>query len=64
MTKQQSFPPRTWTRGMWRWWYREQRIQARESMKAVMDVVLYGAGFVRIGATGVHHVPYHEVIAV
>jgi hypothetical protein len=56
------FPPRTWTRGIWKWYYRQSRICARESAKAFTDAVCFGAGFTRIDANGIEHVPYNEVM--
>ena len=58
-----SFPPRTWTRPLWHWWYRELRIARRESDKSLMDAVIFGIGFTRVTADGVNHVSYNDIIA-
>ena len=57
-----NFPPRTWPRAVWKWYYRQSRISARESEKAFIDAVIYGAGFTRIDASGIKHVPYNEAL--
>lgn len=48
-------------RAAWRYLYREYRIARRETTSAALDVMLYGAGFVRIDANGVRHVPFQEL---
>jgi hypothetical protein len=53
--------PRTWNRAMWKWYYRQSRICAREAAKALTDAVIYGCGFTKIDAAGIRHVPYQEV---
>lgn len=57
-----EFPPRTWDRGMWRWYHRQSRICARESAKVLADAVIYGAGFTKISADGVQHIPYRQAM--
>ena len=57
----QPWPPRTWTRGIWRWWHRQQRLNAHEYVKAFSDALLNGCGFMRYDESGTHHVPYREV---
>jgi hypothetical protein len=37
------------TKAEWKRYYRQVRIIRRESLKAAMDVLVFGAGFVRIG---------------
>ena len=51
------------TKAAWKWFYRQQRIVARESSKAVVDMMLYGAGYVKLNnETGeVSHIPWQEV---
>ncbi len=56
------WPPRSWPRSVWKWYHRESRLCARESAKVFSDAVLYGAGFTRIDAGGVKHVPYWDVM--
>lgn len=53
--------PRTWTRPMWKFWYRHLRIGRRESYKAFTDAVIHGIGFTRIDVDGIHHVPHEEM---
>jgi len=57
-----DFPPRTWTRGIWKWWYRQTRISRRETDKAFMDTVLFGCGFTRVSPRRITHVPYHAAV--
>jgi hypothetical protein len=57
-----DFPPRSWSRSIWRWYWRQSRIAARESTKTMQDLIIYGAGFCRIDADGVTHVPYADIM--
>lgn len=45
------------TREAWKAYYRIQRIIRRETTKAALDMMVYGAGFVYIGEAGfVNHI--------
>lgn len=51
-------------RATWKIFYRQLRIFRREAAKAVIDMAIYGGGFVRISEAGfVNHVlPNHVVV--
>ena len=37
--------PRWWTKPLWKWFYRLQRVHLRELEKAEIDKMLYGTSF-------------------
>lgn len=37
--------PRSWNRGLWKWFYRLNRVHLRELEKAEIDKMLFGTGF-------------------
>jgi hypothetical protein len=57
-----DWPPRTWNRGIWKWWHRASRIAARETSKCMVDMIAYGTGLARVTANGVECIPYKEVM--
>lgn len=53
---------RTLNRKAWRAYYRQTRINNRESMKAFADTMLYGSGFTRVTESGIEHIPFRDAI--
>lgn len=50
-------------RQTWKAYYRMQRIAKREALKAYMDAIVYGSGFVRMKDGFVNHVLTEAVYA-
>lgn len=58
--------PRSLNRAQWKFLYRQYRIVRRETLKASMDMVIYGCGIVEIGEhipDGIRHIKTKETIA-
>lgn len=56
---------RTGTRGAWYIWYRQLRIIRRETSKQYMDMLIFGTGWIKIGADVpdlIQHAPTEDVI--
>jgi hypothetical protein len=49
------------TRAQWKRYYRQLRIIRRESLKAAMDVLLFGTGCVRVGSEVKDFIEYVDI---
>lgn len=54
---------RSTPRAVWQWYYRLLRVMARESRKAEVDMMLFGAGYVKCYDDGrdPQHIPIEQV---
>lgn len=46
----------------WKIYYRLLRIINRESNKAMLDMMIYGTGYVKIDDNGIRHIPIQNII--
>lgn len=51
---------RSFSRGQWRMLARMERIALREANKALVDLMMYGAGCVRITGADPEYIPFSE----
>jgi hypothetical protein len=57
-------PDRTMTKEVWKIFYRMRRITARECQAAMIDLMVYGTAYTRMGPSahdGFQHIPIDKV---